>query len=204
MGVLDIIFPVKCLECGRGGKYICNNCLQKVRPICSFNPGSSIFSIFRYEGVVRKGIIALKYKFAFDVARELSDICIQKLNTSSFAKNKRTMVPVPLHRKRTNWRGFNQSELVGKLIAQKMNWKFYPNILVRSLASKPQVGLPRSERVRNISGKFAVNPSLREKIRGQDFLLFDDVATTGATLNEALKVLQEEGAGKIICLTIAK
>ncbi len=205
MGFLDILFPVSCLECKKGSKYICDDCLTKVEVICRINPKNNTYSIFKYEAVVRKAIIALKYKFASDVVRELSQICTQKLkNDLYFSSTNTILIPIPLHSRRQNWRGFNQSEVVGKQIAKDLGWEFEPNILVRELASKPQVGLTKSERVRNISGKFAVNSSLKEKIRGQKIIVFDDVVTTGATMEEAIKVLEKSGAKEVFGLTIAK
>lgn len=203
MGFLDILFPIVCLECGRSGGYICKNCLNKVEIICRLNPATNTFTVFRYEGVVRKAIIALKYKFAFDIAKELADVCVNKLTTHPLSPNT-ILVPIPLHQARQRWRGFNQSEVVGELISIKMGWEFEPNLLVRTTASKPQVGLPKSERVRNMRGKFAVNSSLRSKTRGQNFLVFDDVLTTGSTIKEAMSVLRKSGAKEVTGLTIAK
>lgn len=225
MSILDILFPVSCLECGKEGKYICDNCIKKVEVICRFNPSTNTFSIFKYNGVVRKAIIALKYKFATDVSEELVDICTNKLK-NNLPITKAVLIPIPLHTKRQNWRGFNQSEILGKLIAEKMSWKFEPNLLMRTLASKPQVGLTKSERVRNISGKFAVNDEALRVILSDgelvepesnrsspNFVIFDDVLTTGSTLQEAMKVLQKaipacpplaEASRRITGLTIAK
>src|SRR5260221_804110 len=131
MGILDLLFPVSCLECKKQGKYICDNCLSKVKVINHFDPISKTFSVFRYEGVIRKAIIKIKYNFAHDIARELAEVCAKNLNlplTINYLLHT-TLIPIPLHRSRERWRGFNQSELLGKLIAKKLNWGFEKNLL---------------------------------------------------------------------------
>ena len=91
MGISEILFPVKCLECGRQGKYLCRSCLDGVHaakqkcPMCG-KPSidgfvhvkckrkyglDGLISIWRYEGVVRRALIKLKYNFALEVAKEL-------------------------------------------------------------------------------------------------------------------------------------
>ena len=65
MGLLEIFFPVTCLECKKESKYICKNCFDKV-PVGGWYGNN--YSIFRYRGVIRKAIISLKYKFAYDLS----------------------------------------------------------------------------------------------------------------------------------------
>ena len=69
MNILDFIFPKKCLECGSFGKYICDNCLKKVGKSGWWGRN---YSVFKYEGVIRKAIIALKYKYSTAIVDELS------------------------------------------------------------------------------------------------------------------------------------
>jgi ComF family protein len=199
MNLLDLLFPKKCLECGKEGRYICDECFKKVSPARCDN---SNYAIFKYEGVIRKAIISLKYKFAYDLADELVDACIQRLKTSRQLLNA-VLIPIPLHKHRENWRGFNQTEIIGEKLAKAMNWKYASNLLVRSKNTLPQVGLKGSVRRSNLSGVFAVNPNF---VLSTNFsvLLFDDVYTTGSTINEAKKVLTEAGFKNIKSLTIAR
>lgn len=201
MTILDLIFPKNCLECGQSGKYICEKCLQKVPPSGWTN--RETYSCFKYEGVIRKAIIALKYKYSTQIACELADACVWKLLTINHWPLT-TLVPVPLHWYRKNIRGFNQSEEIGKLIAKKMNWKFVPNLLIRTKSTTPQAQLTGSARRRNLRGVFVLNPRYTLSAIRYPLILFDDVLTTGSTLLEASKVLRSGGATKILCLTIAK
>ncbi len=204
MALLDFFFPKFCLECKKSGKYICEPCLDKVRLLNKFDSKTQTFSIFKYQGVIRKAIIKIKYNFAFDITKELADVCASHINNRYYRRNV-ILIPIPLHKKRENWRGFNQSEILGKLLAKKLSWGFDSNILTRPIASIPQVGLPKSDRERNIRGKFAVNsPKTSLAKTNVTYVIFDDVATTGSTLKEAIKVLKESGTKKVLGLTIAK
>ncbi len=195
MDIFDFLFPKFCLECKKPGKYLCGDCLKKVRR--SSRPDS----IWKYEGVVRRAILALKYKFASDIASELAGICADKLKFRNFPANT-LLVPIPLHKKRESWRGFNQAEVVGKLLAEKLSWEFAPGLLIRARHTPPQVGLKSSQRRQNIKDVFAVNPK-NELPLGSRLLIFDDVYTTGSTLNEAKKALKSAGFKSVRCLTIA-
>lgn len=206
MNLLDLIFPKKCLECGKEGKYICDICHSRVAP-CGIN--GSNYSVFKYEGVIRKAIISLKYKFAYDLADELTAVCANKLYPVPFTLNP-ILVPIPLYKSRQNWRGFNQSELIGEKLAKRMGWKFVPDLLIRNKNTTPQVGLKGSSRRNNLSNVFEVTsnytlyPKPYSKAGSHTLVLFDDVFTTGSTINEAKKVLKEAGFNSIKSLTIAR
>lgn len=199
--ILDFLFPKQCLECKNNGKYICEECYCKVRP-CNFIDRKN-YSIFRYEGIIKKALISLKYKFAYDIADELVGVCVQRLITNHKSQNT-FLVPIPLHKYRKNWRGFNQSELIGQKLAKKMGWKYIPDLLIRTKNTKPQVGLRGSARRFNLSNVFVVNPTYNLFAIRYNLVIFDDVYTTGSTINEARKVLQEAGFKNIKSLTIAR
>lgn len=200
MSLVNLIFPKKCLECRKEGKYICDDCLKKV---ATQGWRGKIFSVFRYEGVVKKAIIALKYKYATEIAGELADLCARKLKAIYPVSSYYCLVPIPLHWYRQNFRGFNQAEEIGKLIAEKMDWKFIPDLLIRRKPTVPQVQLKGLARRRNLQGVFAVNPHYVPSTLNS-VLIFDDVLTTGSTLKEAVKVLRLAGIKNIRGLTIAR
>jgi competence protein ComFC len=206
MNFLDLIFPVNCLECGKSGKYICDLCLSKVEVLNRFDGVNKTLSIFAYTGVIKKAITKIKYNFAFDIAKELATVSAQNLKSPyiKFDKQNTVLVPIPLHESRVRWRGFNQSEILGKLIAEKLNWKF-EDLLIRPIEGKNQVGLPKSDRVRNIRGKFAVNSTHENKIEpNKTYIIFDDVATTGSTIKEGISVIKKVTNHEVIGLTIAR
>lgn len=210
MDFLSLLFPKQCLECnlpaqaGKFGKYICEDCFKKVTPTrCE----KYSYSVFRYEGVIRKAIISLKYKFAFDLVDELVSCVLRVLKTNSkflTLNSKLILVPIPLHKHRENWRGFNQSEIIGKKLAKKMGWKFIPDLLIRTKNTAAQVGLKGLARRSNLSDVFHLNPNYTLFSNLYSLVLFDDVYTTGSTINEAKKVLLKAGFKNIKSLTIAR
>lgn len=211
MNLLDFIFPKTCLECGKNGKYLCDSCVDKVLNgtfgTNNLSAYRNNFAVFKYRGVIRKAIISLKYKFAYDIADELVSRLANSLITNKFFANKKfVLIPIPLYWRRENFRGFNQSEILGKKIAEKMNWKFIPDLLVRNKNTKPQVGLKGFARHQNLSGVFSINPDYLSNslVIYSSIVLFDDVYTTGSTIKEAKKILQKAGFNKVYSLTIAR
>jgi len=222
MAILDLLFPKSCLGCGRGGRYICNYCIEKVKvplwicPEC-FRPSTSgkthakclkgeglngHISLWNYEGVIRRAILTLKYKHAREVAKELSGYAARQLLKRKTIINKPILVPIPLFWLRKNWRGFNQSEEIGKELAKSLDWRFEPNILVRKQLKVPQTELKREERLSNVRGVFSLNPKFSSSLTKNSYILFDDVWTTGSTLKEAASVLKRNGAKSVLALTL--
>jgi len=220
MNVLDLIFPKTCLGCGKEGKYICENCLARVKllkPACPYCEKASIdgfthvkcrkkygldslTSIWDYEGVIKKAILALKYKYSTEAGRELSSLFVRELKKSNLIKEG-TLVPIPIHWQRENVRGFNQSVEIGRVVAKEMGWGFIPNLLVKNRTTMSQVELSVEERKQNLKGVFSLSPGFK---MSDSIILFDDVFTTGSTLKEAAKVLKHAGVQKVWGLTIAR
>ncbi len=111
------------------------------------------------------------------------------------------VVPVPLHPARLRERGFNQAELLAKILAQKINVPLN-GALERIRYTTTQTAFDRVERMENLRGSFR----LRKKIgvRGLHVLLVDDILTTGSTLSECARVLREAGARSVYAVTAAR
>jgi len=228
---LDFLFPRRCLGCGKVGSYFCSDCLNlvllkndQICPICgkaSLGGTTHQFchrplgldgltSIFTYKGMIAKAIKKLKYKFVRDLAEELIELFLsfcgeEKLFSDFCCLPNVVLVPIPLHPRRLRWRGFNQAELLGELIAKNLGIKFVPDLLIRVKNTEPQVKLDKDQRQINIRRAFALNKNSQfDNLEICNFVLFDDVWTTGATLKEAGKVLKRNGAKKVWGLTIAR
>jgi ComF family protein len=220
MNIIDIFFPRKCFGCGLNGFYLCKECIRKAKlpkltcPKCnSFSPDGSAHircrerigldgrvSLWRHTGCVRKAIVGMKYKFALEIAKELSEHAAKRIAEEKlFFPRNSVLVPIPLYWHRKNWRGFNQSEEIGQKIAEKLGWGFDKNLLVRKASKKPQASLKKEKRMANIKGVFnlAKFPS-----KDKPVILFDDVWTTGFTVREAAMVLKEVGVRRVNCLTL--
>lgn len=224
MGILDFVFPKTCITCGKAGRYICLGCINKTspsQPVCPYCKYPSIdgtthancskklgidglVSIWKYEGVVKKAILSLKYKYATKMGDELADYLISSLKAKTLP-GVYYLCPIPIHWYRQNTRGFNQSVEVGKVVSLAMGWNFIPDLLIKKQATTPQAELDREKRMKNLRGVFMVNPIYKSLFPNlKSVMIFDDVFTTGSTILEATKVLKMAGVEKVWGLTIAR
>lgn len=166
-----------------------------------------------YEGPMRVAIKRLKYKpWISSLGVSLASLIFQYLRENPsiirIIEQNPIITPVPLHKSREHARGFNQSALLGKLVAEGLNLEFVPNLLVRHKKTKPQVELKGKERKENIRDAFVVNQELKTKnlefLKKKSILLIDDVWTTGATLRACGQVLKRAGFDKVWALTLAR
>jgi len=218
--LLDFLFPCRCLGCSQWGKYFCQECIRKIElvkkqicPVCQ-KPAiggkthprcqtkyslDGLTSIFAYEGIVKKAIGKLKYKFITDLVEEMIGLTPKHI---AYFKSF-TLVPVPLHPRRQRWRGFNQAELLGKILARKLGLNIQTDALIRHKHTKPQVDLKGKERKKNIRNAFKITS--KAKIKNlKKVILFDDVWTTGSTLRECGQVLKRVGVKEVWGLTLAR
>lgn len=112
------------------------------------------------------------------------------------------VLPVPLHRRRLRWRGFNQAALLGRAVARRMGRPLDVVTLTRVHDTPPQTSQDSSQRRQNVRGAFAVKRP--ERISNRRLLLVDDVMTTGATLDECARTLLAAGAQRVDVLTLAR
>ena len=186
---------------------MCDNCLRKVEQVKQTRTPNfdRVISVWRYDGAIRKAILALKYKFALDIARELADRFTESYQKFSLpVLDNAILVPIPIHWRRQNWRGFNQSEEIGKLIAKKFGWQFAPNLLIKKKSTVSQTELSRRDRLSSPHDSFVLNRDCSLSLASYNLVLFDDVFTTGATLSEAAKVLQKAGYKNVWGMTLAR
>lgn len=216
--ILDLIYPKRCVSCGQLGTYLCPDCLTKVEflqmqycPGCKFVAKrglthlkcrsktrlDGIQSLAIYEGGVRQLIQKIKYKGAFDILSEVLPTFLQRVFLEF--EPGLTLIPVPLHSDRLQYRGFNQATLLTQKLANYFNEPYFLNYLSRKRNTVSQTHLSRQERLLNLKDAFLAS----NEVRGKSFLLVDDVWTTGATLNEAARELKKKGANKIYAFTMA-
>ena len=163
-------------------------------------------SFGEYRDHLRGLIHLLKYERVTPAARPLGKMLAQAISElqPSFGEGKLLLVPVPLHRNRSRARGFNQAELIAhaamKAIGREL--EFAPELLIRKRETISQVGLSREERIENMRDAFRVRDSRR--VRGRSVIVVDDVMTTGTTVSECARVLQQAGAKRVWAATVAR
>jgi len=162
-------------------------------------------SLFAYEGPVREGIRAAKYRRGGLPSGLLAERLLEAIRgrwSDRFPYCFRpTVVPVPIMPLKYLRRGFNLPALVGSALARAAGWPFEPRILQRTGGNTPQAGLPLAEREENVRGAFTVPAGLRAP---DVVLLLDDVYTTGATAKACALALKTAGAGHIVVVTVAR
>lgn len=224
LSLLDLLFPKRCVSCGRFGAYICRDCFTKIeyidKPVCPIcqrqavegktHPGcrnryrlDGLVVICRYQGPIKEAIAKVKYKWVYDVEKVLVDLIADNLWKFDLPKDL-ILVSVPLHAKRKSWRGFNQAEILAKSLAKSFGMPF-ADVLVRVRETATQVGLKRDKRKENVKGAFALRQAQGRTIdvKGRDIVLVDDVYTSGATMGECCRVLKKAGAGEVWGMAVA-
>lgn len=154
-----------------------------------------------YDEVARRLVQRLKYEDRLDLARPLSRMMAAA--GRPLIAQADCVIPVPLHRWRLWRRRFNQAMLLARPIAEAANLPLVPQALIRTRATRPQVGLSRASRAENVTGAFRVPPGAAPLVAGRRVLLIDDVTTTGATGNAAARALIRGGATSVDFLTFA-
>ncbi|MFA5080359.1 MAG: ComF family protein [Candidatus Paceibacterota bacterium] len=225
--ILDIILPKTCVGCGRIKTFLCEDCfsLIEINPYrycfcrlpkrligkietCSSCPSghlNRIYSASYYNGeIIKKVINELKYHFQIkEICLPLVALILTHLKIIDFKFTEEMIViPVPIHKSREKWRGFNQSKEIAKIIAEKTDLPYYPDNLIKIKKTKAQVGLKRKERLNNLKNCFSIVDS--SKIKNKTVLLIDDVYTTGATMEECAKILKEAGAKNVYGITATR
>jgi ComF family protein len=123
----------------------------------------------------------------------------EKIKRSGIITCQALLIPVPLHKTRVRERGYNQSELLCKVIAAETGIGYDANILQRIRYTKSQTKLDEATRSVNVKNAFKV--SQRDRISKKTILLIDDVITTGATINACAKELIRNGAKEVIIIS---
>ena len=120
-----------------------------------------------------------------------------------FINNYEIILPVPIHKKRLNGRGYNQSELLAREISRKLkNIQFFNKLLIKTENNVAQSTLTKEERILNVKNIYKVQNN--NLIKEKSIILLDDIYTTGNTVNECSRLLKENGAREIGIFTISK
>lgn len=233
---LDILFPVRCVECGQfstGSKkdYLCKECSKQIPIKQGFecigcksrtsagltcfnckdtNPLDQLLVVSDYNNpTVVKLIKLLKYRFIKEAIKPIANTIktyiylLNKQKKINLIAERSLITFVPMRQRRTNWRGFNQAELIANSIANILQQKVRTDVVEKIKDLEPQAEInERNERLMKIRGSFMVLDS--KSILDQTVLLVDDICTTGGTLNECARVLKEGGAKKVIGFVFAR
>jgi competence protein ComFC len=228
--ILDVVFPKICLSCDHySSSYICEKCLKKIKqadipkcPICEkptrfgeshksccgrFGIDGMTVGVDYSDETVKKIIHKFKYGGVTNAARDLIEKFLSGKITINGGQTRRSVPTiiityVPMHSDKERKRGYNQSEILAREIGKILNFSVI-KLLKRTKYSVSQMSLKKmEERKKNVENIFEfVGVRLRSP---QNIILVDDVATTGATLFEATRVLKENGIKSVWGMVLAR
>ncbi len=201
--VLDFLFPIYCVFCQKEKAHCCEQCFSKI-PLDSAGSADGIFAaaIHRENSPLAKLIHRFKYDGAKEIGELLALLTEKIVKRNANLLQNALLVPVPLHWRRKNQRGFNQSEILASEIG-KMHGFEVKNILARHRFTRPQVELHRMERLKNPVGAFSLKDAA-DFDPSRTWILIDDVATTGSTIQECTKTLKQHGAERVHSVVVAR
>jgi competence protein ComFC len=168
---------------------------------CGAFPFSAARCCGAYSGALEASILFLKSRP--HVCRRLRAMISQTFSNHRAALSSDVVMPVPLHRERERERGFNQAQVIAKVIARDFHMPLDGRSLVRvRRTERHRVGLDAADRKKSVARAFAV--ARPASVDGMSVLLVDDLFTTGSTISAASNALLEAGARRVTVLTIAR
>ena len=205
--LIKLISPPYCYRCGKPfsgevdfeEKAICADCLTKKRPYYFTR------SVAYYQGVLREGVHLLKYQKQVKLVQPLGNLLVSYLAKNDFIMIREIdlVVPVPLFKEDCLKRGFNQSSLLAKYVADYFSLYFSEDLLIKDKMNLSQVGLSKTERKKNVRKVYTLNTYF--SLEGlSNILLIDDIFTTGATIDACCRELKKTGVEKLYVLTLAR
>jgi ComF family protein len=198
-------FEGKCARCTRcalevpHGVTICGSCL--VRPPAFERTWAAVHYSYPWDGLIAR----FKFQGHLDLASALVHLMLSAAPADVLAAAQGAlMVPVPLSAARLNARGYNQAWELARRLARHCMCPAQPQWLLRVKDTPHQLDLARHQRAANVRNVFLVEPRKRAELSGQTVILVDDVMTTGATADEAARVLLQAGAANVWVWVLAR
>ena len=189
---------------GAGGCGICGIPLQatdaETCAVCLAKPPriARTRSAVAYDDISRSLAIRLKYGRKVAVAKTMARYMAPLVATGG----ERLLIPVPLHRSRLWWRGFNQSALVAAELARRLGIRADALLLTRTRRTPPLKGMSALQRRKAVAGAFRIRD--RAAVAGKTIVLVDDVLTTGSTAEACARALKRAGAARVELISWAR
>lgn len=222
---LELIFLPSCGICGKLGEgYLCKKCGKSLeeykilkieinsRKLEKSNNDSNSNSkyedyieklfLYEYKDIIRQKMIQYKFNDKSYLYKLFCELILKDKKTCEFINSYDIIIPVPVHKKKKIKRGYNQCELITRELSKKLKINTYNNILIKKNNNKTQSTLNKNERTENVKDAYKVINI--DKIKDKRILIFDDIYTTGSTINECIRVLKIAGIEKIGVLILAK
>jgi ComF family protein len=197
---ISLFLKSNCPLCQRStGEIVCFNCQNQLKT-CQLNSPYQfwqgklpLFVWGTYQGKLKQAIAALKYDKQLQLAELMGDWLAEAwLNSSLYKQAKKlTVIPIPLHPKKLQERGFNQAELMARSFCRLTGYRLQAQGLERIKETQAMYSLNSLDRKNNLRDAFALGKGLQKYYSDSPVLLIDDIYTTGTTVNEAAKLLRD-------------
>ncbi|SDW43650.1 competence protein ComFC [Marininema mesophilum] len=198
---IERLFPIRgevCPRCGRPQSIRghCSDCQRMVQTFLEANRSS-----LSYRSYTRESIHLFKFRGKVSLATPFAEMMTLTLVQAKWHIDRITYVP--LHATRLTERGFNQAELLARLVARRLRIPLV-HCLERRVVTPFQSHQGRRARQQTLIDAFVLKSGLERDVADKCWLLVDDVYTTGATLQECASLLKKAGATKVYSLTLAR
>ncbi len=158
-------------------------------------------AVFWHREAGQEAVLRLKYRGVRNLrewaGREVAGALVRYGLSGEFDM----LLPVPLHPRRERKRGYNQAALVAEPFARLSGLSYQPGWLTRDRYTQSQLAVEGRQRFNNVRDAFGWRGP---EIKDLRVLLFDDVCTSGSTLNECARVLKANGAAEVWGFTLTR
>ncbi len=208
--VLNFLFPPACSVCGKIDKnWLCAKCQKRVERLekscvveIENRKYEKLWYLFQYESLVRKLILRYKFSNKAYLNHFFANRIVENERNCEILKEYDMIIPVPMHKKKMQKRGYNQTELVANELEKSLGIPMRKDILSKVVNTTTQSKLGGKARQTNIQHAFFIKNDY--EVEDKKIILLDDIYTTGATSEECSRVLKEAGAKEILVLVLAK
>ncbi|MCU1582308.1 MAG: ComF family protein [Microbacteriaceae bacterium] len=205
LDALAVVAPTSCVGCAADDRALCAACALELRPRLErgrLPDGTALVTALRYEAVVRTIVLAYKEEGRTDVARALAAPLAAAIGFALSTAPSATRHPrplqlctVPTSRGAFRRRGYDPV----RLLLRSAGLPRTADVLVPTRRHENQKLLDRSAREQNLAGWLRA----RHPLSGQEFIVVDDVITTGSTLAEAVRAIREGGGDVVSAVALA-
>lgn len=199
---MQFLGPPCCARCGvpfphdLGADALCGTCL-------AHPPGvDRARAVLAYGDVARTVALKLKYGRRIGLSRLIAAQMVRHVPEEG--RDTMLILPVPLHRWRLWWRGFNQSALIADRLGAITGIAVDKDSLIRTRRTPPLRSMGAKARAKVVRGAFALSAGRRAALKGRDILLIDDIHTSGATADACAAALRKAGARSVTLLCWAR
>lgn len=224
--LLSVLFPRRCAICDRtiaGNRTVCDGCSKGIKliedPTCmkcgktlvseeelfcydckrTYKAYDRGFAVFEYS-YIKNSLYRFKYASRAEYSRFYAEKTIEKYGDLMVRLGIEAFIPVPIHRKRQEARGYNQSYEYAKVLSELTHIPVDSKLILRQINTIPLKKLRPNERQKNLKKAFKLN---RNDVKFRRVCIVDDIYTTGATISSIAELLKSAGVTEVYFMAIA-